>query len=130
MWQEMIKINNLNKYYFKGKRNELHVIDNTSLELPDVGLISILGPSGSGKTTLLNVIGGLDKATGTIQYENQAIHNSNMRKIDAYRKEHIGYIFQNYNLLHEETVYENLRIALEMVGVVDKEEVEKRIKRI
>ncbi len=127
MWQEMIKINNLNKYYFKGKRNELHVIDNTSLELPDVGLISILGPSGSGKTTLLNVIGGLDKATGTIQYENQAIHNSNMRKIDAYRKEHIGYIFQNYNLLHEETVYENLRIALEMVGVVDKEEVEKRI---
>ncbi|MDE5715936.1 MAG: ABC transporter ATP-binding protein, partial [Anaeroplasmataceae bacterium] len=123
----MIKIKKLNKYYFKGKRNELHVIDDTNLELPDKGLISILGPSGSGKTTLLNVIGGLDKASGTITYEEKSIRNSNMRKVDAYRKDHIGYIFQNYNLLHEETVSENLRIALEMVGVTDKEEVEKRI---
>lgn len=127
MWQEMIKINNLDKYYFKGKRNELHVINKTSLELPSLGLISILGPSGSGKTTLLNVIGGLDKARGDISYDERVIHNSNMHKIDSYRKENIGYIFQNYNLLQEETVSDNLKIALEMVGVVDKEEVEKRI---
>lgn len=123
----MIKINNLNKYYNKGKRNELHVINQTSLELPSVGLISILGPSGSGKTTLLNVIGGLDKARGDISYDDKVIHNSNMHKVDAYRKEKIGYIFQNYNLLQEETVSNNLKIALEMVGINDKAEIEKRI---
>ena len=123
----MIKINNLNKYYHKGKQNEIHVINNTSLELPSIGLVSILGPSGSGKTTLLNVIGGLDKAEGTICYDDIRIKNSHMYKVDKYRKENIGYIFQNYNLLHEETVFENLRIALELVGVTDKEEVQKRI---
>ncbi len=121
----MIKINNLNKYYHKGKQNEIHVINNTSLELPSIGLVSILGPSGSGKTTLLNVIGGLDKAEGTICYDDIRIKNSHMYKVDKYRKENIGYIFQNYNLLHEETVFENLRIALELVGVTDKEEVQK-----
>ena len=50
----------INKYFFRHKRNELHVINDTSLSLPDKGLITILGESGSGKTTLLNVIGGLD----------------------------------------------------------------------
>ena len=62
----MIKVKNLNKYYNKGKSNQIHVINDTSLELPSSGLISFLGHSGSGKTTLLNVIGGLDKASGTI----------------------------------------------------------------
>lgn len=123
----MIKISNLNKFYNKGKRNEIHVINDTNLELPSLGLISILGPSGSGKTTLLNVIGGLDKASGDITYDDQLVHNSSMRKVDAYRKENIGYIFQNYNLLQDETVSDNLRIALEMVGIVDKKEIEKRI---
>ena len=47
----MIKLNNLNKYFFKGKNNEIHVIDNTTLELPDSGLVSFLGHSGSGKTS-------------------------------------------------------------------------------
>ena len=57
----MIRINNLNKYYNKGRKNQIHVINNTSLELPSKGLVALLGPSGCGKTTLLNAIGGLDK---------------------------------------------------------------------
>ena len=56
----MIKIRNLNKYYHKGKSNEIHVIDNTSLTLENTGLVCILGESGSGKTTLMNTISGLD----------------------------------------------------------------------
>ena len=56
----MIAIKNLNKYFNKGKKNEIHVINDTSLELPDSGLVALLGPSGCGKTTLLNTIGGLD----------------------------------------------------------------------
>lgn len=123
----MIKINGLNKFYNKGKNNEIHVINNVSLNLPDKGLITLFGKSGSGKTTLLNVIGGLDRATGTLTYDDLELKNYNMGKIDKYRREHIGYVFQNYNLLTEKTVWENLEIALQAVDITAKEEVEKRI---
>ena len=73
----MIKIEHLNKYYNKGKSNEIHGND-TNLELPNIGLITFLGESGSGKTTLLNVIGGLDKATGTIEYDDIKLINIEM----------------------------------------------------
>ncbi len=123
----MLKVKNLNKYYFKGSKNELHVINNTSLELPKTGLITFLGHSGSGKTTLLNVLGGLDSASGSICYDDLNVKNYNMRVIDKYRLENIGYVFQNYNLLQDETVYDNLRLALEIFGITDQEEVDKRI---
>lgn len=124
----MIKVKNLNKYYLKGKDNELHVINDCNLELPDTGLITILGESGSGKTTLLNVIGGLDSAKGTISYDDVTFNGYKMNKIDKYRKENIGYIFQNYNILPNYSVYENLRLALELINIIDKDEVDKRIK--
>ena len=123
----MIKTKNLEKYYYKGSKNELHVVNNTSLELPSQGLITFLGHSGSGKTTLLNVLGGLDSANGTIEYDDLKINNYNMHKVDIYRLENISYVFQNYNLLQDETVYDNLRLALEVFGITDKEEVDKRI---
>lgn len=122
----MIKLEHVNKYYNKGA-NEIHVINDVCLELPSQGLVSLLGPSGSGKTTLLNVIGGLDKAKGRISYDNVLIEKYNMSKIDALRGKEIGYVFQNYNLLLEETVYRNLAIALELIGIYDKKEQEKRI---
>ncbi|MDE7263473.1 MAG: ATP-binding cassette domain-containing protein [Anaeroplasmataceae bacterium] len=123
----MIKIQHLNKYYNKGKDNEIHVINDVTLELPNTGLISFLGPSGSGKTTLLNVIGGLDKAKGKICYDSLVMDNYKMHKVDQFRSKEIGYVFQNYNLLLEETVYDNLVIALEMIGIFDALEQEKRI---
>lgn len=123
----MIKVNRLNKYFNKNKSNEIHVINNTSFELPSKGLISFLGHSGSGKTTLLNVLGGLDKAKGSIKYDDLEFNKYNMSKMDQYRSKHIGYVFQNYNLLLEETVFDNLRIALELINVTDPEEVNKRI---
>ena len=57
----MIKLENVNKYFNRRRKNEIHIINNTFLELPDTGLVAILGNSGSGKTTLLNAIGGLDR---------------------------------------------------------------------
>ena len=60
----MIKLEKVNKYFNRRKANEIHVIDNTTLKLPDAGLVCLLGPSGCGKTTLLNAIGGLDKING------------------------------------------------------------------
>lgn len=123
----MIKVNRLNKYYNKGKNNEIHVINETSIELPSCGFVSFLGHSGSGKTTLLNVLGGLDKASGSIQYDEKTFSKYSMRQMDAFRSKHIGYVFQNYNLLLDETVYDNLKIALDIIGVTDSEEADRRI---
>ena len=57
----MIKLEKVNKYFYRHKKNEIHVINNTNITLKENGLVSLLGPSGCGKTTLLNAIGGLDK---------------------------------------------------------------------
>lgn len=117
----MLEVKNLNKYYNKGKRNEIHVINDTSLAFPKTGLITLFGPSGCGKTTLLNVIGGLDDASGDIIVDNEKIN------IEKYRRENIGYIFQSYNLINDLTVYENLSLALSVNNIENKEEVDKRI---
>ena len=123
----MIKVEGLNKYYNKNKSNEIHVINDISMQLPDCGLVAFLGASGCGKTTLLNVIGGLDRGQGTILYDSFELKKYQMSKIDKFRNENFGYVFQTYNLLFNETVYDNLRIALELVEVYDKDEVERRI---
>ena len=123
----MIKVHNLNKYYNKSKSNEIHVINDVTLELPNQGLVSFLGASGSGKTTLLNVIGGLDKAQGTISYDSFEMKKYDMSKIDKYRNENFGYVFQTYNLLLNETVYDNLKIALELIDIYDEKETSSRI---
>ena len=122
----MIKLTNLNKYYNKKKNNEIHVINDVNLTLPDTGLITFLGQSGSGKTTLLNVVGGLDKASGVIEYDDVEVKKYRISKVDKIRREKISYIFQNYNLLLSETVYDNLRIALYAINITDENEVNKR----
>jgi len=125
----MIRIDNINKYYNKGKANQIHVIDNTSMTLPDSGIFCFLGPSGCGKTTLLNTIGGLDKVdSGTITIDDQLITGSSSNKIDDIRNAHIGYIFQNFNLLDDRTVFENVAIALRMTGIVDEAVVSARVR--
>ena len=66
----MVRLEKVNKYFNRRKKNEIHVINNTSLELENKGLVALLGPSGCGKTTLLNVIGGLDKVNKGRVYVN------------------------------------------------------------
>lgn len=65
----MIKIEHLQKYFNRGKRSEIHVLNDITLELPQTGLVCILGESGSGKTTLLNTVGGLDVFQGGTHVE-------------------------------------------------------------
>lgn len=123
----MIKIRNVNKFFNKNKSNEIHVINNTTLEFPNTGLVCLLGPSGSGKTTLLNVVGGLDKIdSGEINFKNYKINRYKANKWDFIRNHHFGYIFQNYILLPELTVYQNLELVLKMLGL-SKEEINERI---
>ena len=82
----MIKIEKVNKYYNKGKANQIHVINNTTMTLPDEGIVCLLGPSGCGKTTLLNAIGGLDSVdSGTITIDGQRITRFSSSKIDSIR---------------------------------------------
>ncbi len=122
----MIKITNLNKYFYRHKQNEIHVINNTSIEFPETGLVAILGESGCGKTTLMNVLGGLDRFnSGTIEIDDYQFNKYQARKIDRMRNEKIGYIFQNYLLLPQETVYNNLMLTLNMYKLSQKEKDER-----
>ena len=124
----MVKLENVNKYFNRRKKNEIHVINNTSLELENKGLVALLGPSGCGKTTLLNVIGGLDKVNkGRVYVNGQKITGRRAGKIDSIRNLNIGYIFQNYNLVDNMTVFDNVAIALKMIGVRDKKEIEEKV---
>lgn len=120
----MIQIRHGEKYYNKGKENELHVMNDVNLELPASGLIAIFGPSGCGKTTLLNAVGGLDRMeSGEILIDGQNLRSD----IDLIRNKYIGYIFQNYNLCKTETVYENVADALRICGMRDEEEIRSRV---
>lgn len=124
----MITLENVNKYFNRKKKNEIHVINNTSLELPDKGLVALLGPSGCGKTTLLNAIGGLDKVkSGKIYINGKKITRKSSHYVDKVRNLNIGYIFQNYYLLDNETVFDNVAISLKMTGIKSKSEIKKRV---
>ena len=127
----MIRLKGVNKYFNKGKRNEIHVINDTTLELEPTGLVALLGPSGSGKTTLLNAIGGLDKTdSGEIFVDGERITSKSASGVDEIRNLKIGYIFQDYKLVENMTVYENVAMVLRMIGIKDEAEIRKRIEYI
>ncbi|MDP2425931.1 MAG: ABC transporter ATP-binding protein/permease [Candidatus Izemoplasmatales bacterium] len=127
----MIRLQSLNKFFNKGRSNQIHVINNTTLDFPEVGLVALTGPSGCGKTTLLNVIGGLDSfESGEIIFYKEVIRKYQPNRWDILRNKYVGYIFQNYNLVTDKTVYENVEIALNMAGLYDKSLVEERIEYV
>ena len=104
----MIEVTNANKFFNRGKRNRIHVIDHTSFTLEDSGLVAILGPSGCGKTTLLNCIGGLDRPdSGRIKINGKRINSIFSSHTDNIRNASIGYIFQNYHLMDDLSVFDN-----------------------
>ena len=120
----MIRLEHLNKYFNKGKQNEIHVINDVSLELPERGMVAIFGRSGCGKTTLLNVIGGLDRfAGGSLTVNGQSIREDT----DALRNREMGYIFQNYNLCVGESCYDNVANALRLCGMKDGWQMRERV---
>ncbi len=124
----MIKLVNVNKYFNRFKSNQIHVINNTTLDLPETGLIALLGESGCGKTTLLNAIGGLDKInSGAIYINGKKMPRGTTYAKDKLRTLNIGYIFQNFNLLDNMTVFDNIAISLKMIGIKNKKEIENRV---
>lgn len=113
----MLSVKNLSKTYKTNKGIKVEALKNISLDLGDKGLIFVLGKSGSGKSTLLNILGGIDSATtGEIIVDGQSISDYSPKDCDMYRNNHVGFIFQEYNLIENYTVGDNINIALELQG--------------
>ena len=122
----MIRINNLDKYYNKGKKSEQCALNDVNLEFGNTGLVCILGESGSGKTTLLNAIGGLDDFSGgSIEINGTKLTGYSPKLTDAIRNEHFGYIFQNYYILKDYTVGYNVKLALNRYDLTEEEKNER-----
>lgn len=101
-----IKISEIKKYYGVGE-NKILVLKGINFEIKKGEICILLGASGSGKSTLLNIIGGIDNADdGYISIEGEKIENMDEKRLTLYRRKHLGYIFQMYNLIPNLTVRE------------------------
>ena len=127
----MIKITSLNKIYKSKKRKKCHALQDINLTLPDAGLVFVLGKSGSGKSTLLNLIGGLDSITsGSIEVDGNNLAKFKEKDFCNYRNNHIGFIFQDYHLIDELTVYENIVLSLDLHGKKDYHKVKAALEKV
>lgn len=107
----MIVLTDVSKIYKSGEV-ETAALKNINLTIEDGEFVVILGPSGSGKSTLLNVISGLDTVTsGKIMFRDENLTDLSEDEMTEFRREHLGFIFQQYNLLQNLTVYENVQIG-------------------
>ncbi len=112
----MLEVVNLTKIY-KSKGGDVKALDDVSLRFPEKGMVFLLGKSGSGKSTLLNVCGGLDNPSdGEIIVKGRSSKSFSQSDFDSYRNTFIGFIFQEYNILNEFTVEDNIALALELQG--------------
>ncbi len=106
-----LKVENLEKSYGTGD-SSVKVLKGISFEVEKGNICVLLGASGSGKSTLLNIIGGIDTAdAGTITIDGDKLENLSEKEISLYRRNHLGYIFQAYNLIPNLTVKENIEVG-------------------
>ncbi len=111
----MIELKNVTKIYNSKKGTSTTALNNINLKIGNRGMLFIVGKSGSGKSTLLNLLGGLDNLTsGEILINGKNISNFNDSKYDSYRNTYIGFIFQEFNVLEQYNVYENINLALKL----------------
>jgi putative ABC transport system ATP-binding protein len=126
----MIKIENLNKYFYKGEDRELHALKNINLSIEKGEYSLLTGPSGCGKTTLLNVIGALDSFdSGKIYFEGRELGALNEDEKTTIRLNEIGFVFQAYNLVPVLNVEENIGFIMRLRGFSDSE-IRERVKEI
>jgi len=113
---DILKVENLTKTY-KSTHGELTVLDKVSFTLEQGATFSIVGPSGSGKTTLLGLCAGLDRATsGSVTLNNISLDNLSEDDRAYVRNQHVGFIFQNFQLIPTLTALENVMVPLELRG--------------
>jgi putative ABC transport system ATP-binding protein len=110
----LMKVDNLSKYYQMGDVT-VKALESVNFELIDGEFLVILGPSGSGKSTLLNIMGGMDLPTsGSVVIGGEEINRYSDKKLTAFRREKVGFVFQFYNLMAYLTAKENVELATEM----------------
>ena len=106
-----LSIQKLNKSFGEDE-NKVTVLKGLDLEIEKGEFCVLLGPSGSGKSTLLNIVGGIDTPdSGTVSIDGQEMDAKNSKKITQYRRKHLGYVFQQYNLIPNLTVRENIEVG-------------------
>lgn len=106
-----IEIQGIKKHYGEGD-SRVEVLRGIDISINQGEFCVLLGPSGSGKSTLLNIIGGIDQADeGSITIQNEKTADMNEKKLTQYRRKHLGYIFQMYNLIPNLTVRENIEVG-------------------
>ena len=127
--ENILKIENIEKYY-GNKTNLTKAIDNISFEVQKGEFVAIMGASGSGKTTLLNCISTIDQVTsGHIMVAGEDITKLKGNKLNKFRREELGFIFQDFNLLDTLTAYENIALALSIQNV-KAAVIDKKIKKV
>ena len=133
MKENFFQVRDLTKVYKMGEV-EVHALRGVNMELYAGELVVLLGPSGSGKSTLLNIMGGLDTATGgSVSYRGQDLTKASEKDLTEYRRFHVGFVFQFYNLISSLTARENVAVvteiaehpmspdkALELVGLTER----------
>lgn len=121
----MIRLENINKLY-EGDTYKIQALQDITLTIGEGEFVSIMGRSGSGKTTLLNIIGFLDTATsGTFLFGGKDVSHISNKNLWRYRRENIGFVFQNFALIDHNTVLENVILPLQAMNVSRREAVKK-----
>ena len=106
-----LKIKDLKKSFGTGE-NRIEVLQSINLEIERGKICVLLGPSGSGKSTLLNIIGGIDYSdSGAVIIDDEPLKDMNEKTLSLYRRNHLGYVFQSYNLIPNLTVKENIEVG-------------------
>jgi putative ABC transport system ATP-binding protein len=110
--EPIVRVNHVHKYFTRGSE-QIDVLNDLSLEVPEGEFLGLMGPSGSGKTTLLNLIAGLDQpSSGDIWVGGQQISGMTEAQLAKWRTRHVGFVFQFYHLLPVLTAYENVELPL------------------
>ena len=126
---EILKIDSIEKYY-GNKGNILKAIDDVSFEVQKGEFVGVMGPSGSGKTTLLNVIATIDEvSSGHIYLNGKDLTEINKKEICRFRRENLGFIFHDFNLIDTLTIHENIALAL-TINKTNKNEIDGKVNSV
>lgn len=116
----MVKVQNIRKVYGTSNNTEVVALNDVSIDFRERGLVFLLGKSGCGKSTLLHILGGLDRPSGgELILDGKKSSDFSAREYDLYRNEQVGFVFQNFNLINEISVYENVALSLKLQGKKD-----------
>ena len=127
--EKILEVKNIEKYY-GNKSNLTKAIDNISFDVEKKEFLGIMGASGSGKTTLLNCISTIDKVTaGHIIVSGKDITKLRGNNLNKFRREDLGFIFQDFNLLDTLTCYENIALAL-TIQRINSSEIHQRVREV